>query len=161
MLGSDGRRKYRNNPFTSHVQPDWLRYDFVVCYSLRGGIIEPSLRILASTYNCDKMICRKCYARLPPRATNCRKRSCGHSSQVCHLSWSRMWQRKLTVCHKTSISFNFPSSSFNFFLFLNRIVYYRVFFSNSYVLRRSLVRRFPRFMMTRRSENWQNLFETE
>merc|ERR1711959_525860 len=47
---------------------------------LRGGIIEPSLRILASTYNCDKMICRKCYARLPPRATNCRKRSCGHSS---------------------------------------------------------------------------------
>ncbi|GAA5905626.1 hypothetical protein JCM8208_005789 [Rhodotorula glutinis] len=49
---------------------------------LRGGIIEPSLRILASTYNCDKMICRKCYARLPPRATNCRKRSCGHSSQL-------------------------------------------------------------------------------
>ncbi|VDI54506.1 large subunit ribosomal protein L40e, partial [Mytilus galloprovincialis] len=38
---------------------------------LRGGIIEPSLRILASKYNCDKMICRKCYARLHPRATNC------------------------------------------------------------------------------------------
>ncbi|KAL7336935.1 ubiquitin family-domain-containing protein [Rhodotorula toruloides] len=49
---------------------------------LRGGIIEPSLRILASSFNCDKMICRKCYARLPPRATNCRKRSCGHSSQL-------------------------------------------------------------------------------
>ena len=45
--------------------------------SLRGGIIEPALRQLASTYNCEKMICRKCYARLPPRATNCRKRSCG------------------------------------------------------------------------------------
>lgn len=30
----------------------------------------------------NQMICRKCYARLPPRATNCRKRSCGHSSQV-------------------------------------------------------------------------------
>jgi len=49
---------------------------------LRGGLIEPSLKILASKYNCDKQICRKCYARLPPRATNCRKRSCGHSSQL-------------------------------------------------------------------------------
>ena len=52
-----------------------------VC-SLRGGIIEPSLKVLASKYNCEKQICRKCYARLPPRATNCRKRSCGHSSQL-------------------------------------------------------------------------------
>jgi ribosomal protein L40E len=50
--------------------------------SLRGGLIEPSLKVLASKYNCDKQICRKCYARLPPRATNCRKRSCGHSSQL-------------------------------------------------------------------------------
>ncbi|KNZ53790.1 large subunit ribosomal protein L40e [Puccinia sorghi] len=49
---------------------------------LRGGLIEPSLKALASTYNCEKMICRKCYARLPPRSTNCRKRSCGHSSQL-------------------------------------------------------------------------------
>lgn len=38
---------------------------------LRGGIIEPSLKVLANKYNCDKQICRKCYARLPPRATNC------------------------------------------------------------------------------------------
>ncbi|KAI0706290.1 ubiquitin-carboxy extension protein fusion [Cerioporus squamosus] len=38
--------------------------------------------VLASKYNCDKQICRKCYARLPPRATNCRKRGCGHSSQL-------------------------------------------------------------------------------
>merc|ERR1712157_650959 len=29
---------------------------------LRGGVIEPSLRILAQKYNFDKMICRKCYA---------------------------------------------------------------------------------------------------
>ncbi|CDS01978.1 hypothetical protein [Sporisorium scitamineum] len=49
---------------------------------LRGGIIEPSLKVLAGKYNCDKQICRKCYARLPPRATNCRKRKCGHSSQL-------------------------------------------------------------------------------
>jgi len=49
---------------------------------LRGGIIEPSLRMLAQKYNCEKMICRKCYARLPPRATNCRKRSCGHTNNL-------------------------------------------------------------------------------
>jgi len=48
---------------------------------LRGGIIEPSLKALASKFNCDKMICRKCYARLPPRATNCRKKKCGHTNQ--------------------------------------------------------------------------------
>jgi ribosomal protein L40E len=68
---------------------------------LRGGVIEPSLKVLASKYNCEKMICRKCYvcrfqhltpklyiltsrlqARLPPRATNCRKRKCGHTNQL-------------------------------------------------------------------------------
>ena len=64
----------------------YLRFCLVCSYptfpSLRGGIIEPSLKVLASKYNCDKQICRKCYARLPPRATNCRKRGCGHSSQL-------------------------------------------------------------------------------
>jgi len=49
---------------------------------LRGGIIEPSLQILARKYNQDKMICRKCYARMHPRATNCRKKSCGRTSQL-------------------------------------------------------------------------------
>lgn len=49
---------------------------------LRGGIIEPSLKVLASKYNCEKMICRKCYARLPPRAVNCRKKKCGHTNQL-------------------------------------------------------------------------------
>ncbi|KAI8508455.1 Ubiquitin-60S ribosomal protein L40 [Branchiostoma belcheri] len=49
---------------------------------LRGGIIEPSLRMLAQKYNCDKMICRKCYARLHPRATNCRKKKCGHTNNL-------------------------------------------------------------------------------
>ncbi|RVW88984.1 Ubiquitin-60S ribosomal protein L40-1 [Vitis vinifera] len=78
---------------------------------LRGGIIEPSLMQLARKYNQDKMICRKtlqecfclvllkgrtsaikplrpgssckrCYARLHPRAVNCRKKKCGHSNQL-------------------------------------------------------------------------------
>ncbi|KAG4086646.1 ubiquitin-domain-containing protein [Neocallimastix lanati (nom. inval.)] len=66
---------------------------------LRGGIIEPSLKVLASKYNCDKMICRKCYARLPQRATNCRK--C-HSNQLrpkkkCYKLNNRMNLRKLSV----------------------------------------------------------------
>ncbi|XP_053738848.1 ubiquitin-60S ribosomal protein L40-like isoform X1 [Synchiropus splendidus] len=49
---------------------------------LRGGVIEPSLRVLAQKYNCDKMVCRKCYARLHPRASNCRKKKCGHTSNI-------------------------------------------------------------------------------
>jgi large subunit ribosomal protein L40e len=49
---------------------------------LRGGMIEPSLVLLARKYNCDKKVCRRCYARLPPKATNCRKRGCGHSSDL-------------------------------------------------------------------------------
>merc|ERR1711879_1004005 len=49
---------------------------------LRGGVIEPSLKILAQKYNCNKLICRKCYARLHPRATNCRKRKCGRSNDL-------------------------------------------------------------------------------
>nr|XP_025730556.1 ubiquitin-60S ribosomal protein L40-like [Callorhinus ursinus] len=46
---------------------------------LRGGIIEPSLRQLAQKYNCHKMICRQCYARLHLRPVNCRKK-CGHTN---------------------------------------------------------------------------------
>jgi ribosomal protein L40E/ubiquitin len=49
---------------------------------LRGGMIEPSLILLARKYNCDKKVCRRCYARLPLKATNCRKRGCGHSSDL-------------------------------------------------------------------------------
>mmetsp|Transcript_18117 Transcript_18117/g.45990 ORF Transcript_18117/g.45990 Transcript_18117/m.45990 type:complete len:129 (-) Transcript_18117:87-473(-) len=49
---------------------------------LRGGVIEPSMQILARKYNCDKKVCRVCYARLPLRATNCRKKKCGHSNQL-------------------------------------------------------------------------------
>ena len=51
-------------------------------FKMAGGVIEPTLAALAKKYNCEKMICRKCYARLPPRAHNCRKKKCGHSSQL-------------------------------------------------------------------------------
>ena len=49
---------------------------------LRGGGMEPNAAALAKKYNCEKKICRKCYARLPPKAVNCRKRKCGHSNQL-------------------------------------------------------------------------------
>uniref|UniRef100_A0A0E0B4J7 Large ribosomal subunit protein eL40 domain-containing protein n=1 Tax=Oryza glumipatula TaxID=40148 RepID=A0A0E0B4J7_9ORYZ len=50
----------------------------------RGGytIQEPSLLLLALKYNEKKMVCRKCYARLPARSTNCRKKKCGHTNQI-------------------------------------------------------------------------------
>ncbi|VAH41850.1 unnamed protein product [Triticum turgidum subsp. durum] len=58
---------------------------------LRGGFrqrscypnhISPSLLALALRYNENKMICRKRYGRLPPGATNCRKKKCGHSNDL-------------------------------------------------------------------------------
>ncbi|XP_057611885.1 ubiquitin-like [Chionomys nivalis] len=49
---------------------------------LRGGTIEPSLRQLVQKYNCDKMICRKCYARLHPRAVNRRKKKYGRTNNL-------------------------------------------------------------------------------
>merc|ERR1712196_561412 len=49
---------------------------------LRGGVYDPTLEKLAKTFNCEKNICRKCYARLPPRAVNCRKKKCGHTIET-------------------------------------------------------------------------------
>ena len=53
-----------------------------VLFKMAGGVIEPTLAALARKYNCDKMVCRKCYARLPLRAHNCRKKKCGHSNHL-------------------------------------------------------------------------------
>ena len=50
--------------------------------SMIGGVYDPSLAALAKTFNCERMVCRKCYARLPPRAKNCRKKKCGHTNQL-------------------------------------------------------------------------------
>ncbi|XP_051182158.1 uncharacterized protein [Lolium perenne] len=43
---------------------------------------EPNNRTLAEKYNSHKLVCRKCYARLPLGATNCRKKKCGYSNQL-------------------------------------------------------------------------------
>ncbi|KAJ4839782.1 Ubiquitin-60S ribosomal protein L40 [Turnera subulata] len=44
--------------------------------------MERKLIELAQKYNQCKQICSKCYARLSPGATNCRKKKCGHSNQL-------------------------------------------------------------------------------
>ena len=36
-------------------------------------MIEPNMKVLAQKYNCNKIICRRCYARLDKRASLCRK----------------------------------------------------------------------------------------
>ena len=41
-------------------------------------MIEPNLKQLAQKNNCEKKICRICYARLNSKAKNCRK--CGSSN---------------------------------------------------------------------------------
>ncbi|XP_022665866.1 ubiquitin-60S ribosomal protein L40-like isoform X2 [Varroa jacobsoni] len=79
MRLSWGTHAYDEN---SIITPTLSNKTLVLNARLRGGVIEPSLRILASKYNCDKMICRKCYARLHPKAHNCRKRKCGHCNNL-------------------------------------------------------------------------------
>eukprot|EP00917_Polyrhabdina_sp_WS-2016_P023740 GHVP01051362.1.p1 GENE.GHVP01051362.1~~GHVP01051362.1.p1 ORF type:complete len:132 (+),score=28.62 GHVP01051362.1:3-398(+) len=50
---------------------------------LRGGNeLDPSLKALAMKHRWEKMVCRKCYATLPPKAKVCRKKKCGHSSNL-------------------------------------------------------------------------------
>ena len=49
---------------------------------LHGGVMEPTLVALAKKFNWEKKVCRRCYARLPIRATNCRKKGCGHCSNL-------------------------------------------------------------------------------
>ena len=53
---------------------------------LQGGAgpseIAEHLKELAQKYRVNKMICRKCYAKLPPNAHNCRKRKCGHCANI-------------------------------------------------------------------------------
>ena len=44
--------------------------------------IPNAQRELAEKYRVNKMICRKCFARLPVKAKNCRKKKCGHCADI-------------------------------------------------------------------------------
>ncbi|KAL6862158.1 hypothetical protein ACP4OV_016807 [Aristida adscensionis] len=52
----------------------------------RGGYptktVPWDLILLARNNNEAKIICRKCYARLPLRTKNCRKKKCGHTNKT-------------------------------------------------------------------------------
>ena len=64
-----------------------------VLFKMAGGVIEPTLAALAKKYNCDKMICRKCYARLPPRGGDARDAlpPRRHDDALSHLSRLPKW----------------------------------------------------------------------
>merc|ERR1739845_193454 len=52
---------------------------------IQGGAtstMDPAIVELSKKYNHNKMICRGCYATLPPRALKCRKRACGHMKDI-------------------------------------------------------------------------------
>ncbi|XP_074284557.1 ubiquitin-ribosomal protein eL40 fusion protein-like [Silene latifolia] len=53
-------------------------------------------RALALKFHLDKKICCKCYARVPAKATNCRKKKCGHSNQLREKKGYRNWRRILS-----------------------------------------------------------------
>lgn len=57
---------------------------------LRGGAFDLNMVELARKYNQHLLVCRKCYARLPPGSTNCRKQKCGHSSDLRKKKWPRI-----------------------------------------------------------------------
>ena len=49
----------------------------------KGAIkIPQAQKELAEKYRAVKMICRKCFARLPAKAKKCRKKKCGHCANI-------------------------------------------------------------------------------
>ena len=60
----------------------FLDVNFGICGGVGAVEIPDHLRELATKFRCNKMICRKCYARNPPNAKTCRKRKCGHCANI-------------------------------------------------------------------------------
>ena len=66
--------------------------------------MDPTIAAIAKKFNCDKKICRKCYATLPLKATNCRKRKCGHSNQLRLKKKPKDWSNLFKpYCHYFSV----------------------------------------------------------
>ncbi|CBZ14444.1 LOW QUALITY PROTEIN: ubiquitin-fusion protein [Leishmania braziliensis MHOM/BR/75/M2904] len=73
---SSWRRDARSRTTTSRRSPlcTWC----CAC----AAAMEPTLIALAKKYNWEKKVCGRCYACLPVRATNCRKKTCSHCSNL-------------------------------------------------------------------------------
>ena len=60
--------------------------NFEMNFKLLGGAVASDipdhLKELANKYKVNKMVCRKCSARLPLGSHTCRKRKCGHSANL-------------------------------------------------------------------------------
>ena len=85
-LSFENLRIFHNSKTLSEVDLLEEGSTLEVQIGLLGGVgasgIPDHLRDLAMKYKCNKMICRKCYARLPASAHNCRKRKCGHCANI-------------------------------------------------------------------------------
>ncbi|CAC27086.1 ubiquitin [Guillardia theta] len=55
---------------------------FIDYYRLRGGALDSVSMNIARKKLCEKLVCRKCYARMHIKAHNCRKKKCGHSNKL-------------------------------------------------------------------------------
>lgn len=75
-----GRQVYDENTLMDHHIEN--NNTLHITQRLYGGVFDPTLAALAKSYRCEKSVCRKCYARLPPKSTNCRKKKCGHTNQL-------------------------------------------------------------------------------
>ncbi|KAI5189603.1 ubiquitin-large subunit ribosomal protein L40e [Nematocida sp. AWRm77] len=49
---------------------------------LRGGVLTDTDRVFVTEQRTKKLICRGCYSRNSIRAEHCRKKSCGHSTNL-------------------------------------------------------------------------------
>ena len=72
--------------------------------------MDPTIAAIAKKVNCDKKICRKCYATLPLKASNCRKRKCGHTNQLRlkkkPKDWSKHFDKLFKLYKKHSLNCN-------------------------------------------------------
>ena len=75
--------------------------------------MDPTIAAVAKKFNCDKKVCRKCYATLPLKATNCRKRKCGHSNQIRLKKKPKDWSKYSYLNHTFLIISKLDRSSKN------------------------------------------------
>jgi ribosomal protein L40E len=84
----EDQKLFNSNIELTETDIETLEEDSVIDleFGLMGGVgssdIPDHLKELAYKYKVNKMICRGCYARLPPNAHNCRKRKCGHCANI-------------------------------------------------------------------------------